>query len=552
MTFSFCAFLRPKKLKRFFAETRIVIIFGAAIFGLMTPTNAQPVKWGDWPHWGDAGDGTYNNPVLPSDYSDIDCIRVDSDYYAISSTFQFSPGVVILHSKDLVNWEILGHVVTDLTQIGPELNWSRMNRYGKGVWAGSIRFHDHKFWVYFGTPDEGYFMSTAANPVGPWAPLHTVLSGPGWDDCCPFWDDDGQGYLVGSSFRGGYQIHLWKLTPDGRDIMADSDHVIHQSRGSEANKLYKINGYYYHLYSDVKAEGRTVMMERSKNIFGPYDESHQLNHAEKQVKEPNQGGLVQAEKGDWYWFTHHGTGDWAGRIDSLLPVTWVDGWPIIGTVGLDGIGTMAWSGKKPVDGTPILTPQSSDDFDETNLPPQWEWNYQPRADKWSLTENPGWLRLHAFRPLQPDTLLKAGNTLTQRVFETASNEVTIKLDLSGLVDGQKAGLCHFSKNYSYLGVTQDSITRTLEYNNNGHFTAGPTLMGKTLWLKSTWGADGQSQYSYSEDGKTFTNFGAPYQLAWGNYRGDRIGIFCFNNKTDDGYVDVDFLHYDYSGPKTKQ
>jgi beta-xylosidase len=552
MTFSFCAFLRPKKLKRFFAETRIVIIFGAAIFGLMTPTNAQPVKWGDWPHWGDAGDGTYNNPVLPSDYSDIDCIRVDSDYYAISSTFQFSPGVVILHSKDLVNWEILGHVVTDLTQIGPELNWSRMNRYGKGVWAGSIRFHDHKFWVYFGTPDEGYFMSTAANPVGPWAPLHTVLSGPGWDDCCPFWDDDGQGYLVGSSFRGGYQIHLWKLTPDGRDIVADSDHVIHQSRGSEANKLYKINGYYYHLYSDVKAEGRTVMMERSKNIFGPYAESHQLNHAEKQVKEPNQGGLVQTEKGDWYWFTHHGTGDWAGRIDSLLPVTWVDGWPIIGTVGLDGIGTMAWSGKKPVDGTPILTPQSSDDFDETNLPPQWEWNYQPRADKWSLMENPGWLRLHAFRPLQPDTLLKAGNTLTQRVFETASNEVTIKLDLSGMVDGQKAGLCHFSKNYSYLGVTQDSTTRTLEYNNNGHFTAGPTLMGKTLWLKSTWGADGQSQYSYSEDGKTFTNFGAPYQLAWGNYRGDRIGIFCFNNKTDDGYVDVDFLHYDYSGPKTKQ
>jgi beta-xylosidase len=420
------------------------------------------------------------------------------------------------------------------------------------VWAGSIRFHDHKFWVYFGTPDEGYFMSTAANPVGPWAPLHTVLSGPGWDDCCPFWDDDGQGYLVGSSFRGGYQIHLWKLTPDGRDIVADSDHVIHQSRGSEANKLYKINGYYYHLYSDVKAEGRTVMMERSKNIFGPYDESHQLNHAEKQVKEPNQGGLVQAEKGDWYWFTHHGTGDWAGRIDSLLPVTWVDGWPIIGTVGLDGIGTMAWSGKKPVDGTPILTPQSSDDFDETNLPPQWEWNYQPRADKWSLTENPGWLRLHAFRPLQPDTLLKAGNTLTQRVFETASNEVTIKLDLSGMVDGQKAGLCHFSKNYSYLGVTQDSTTRTLEYNNNGQVTAGPTLMGKTLWLKSTWGADGQSQYSYSEDGKTFTNFGAPYQLAWGNYRGDRIGIFCFNNKTDDGYVDVDFLHYDYSGPKTKQ
>jgi beta-xylosidase len=513
---------------------------------------AQPVKWGDWKTWGDAGNGTYTNPVLPSDYSDIDCLRVGSDYYAMSSTFQFSPGVVILHSKDLVNWTILGHVVTDLTQISPAMNWDQMNRYGKGIWAGAIRFHDNKYWVYFGTPDEGYFMSTATNAAGPWTPLHQVLAGPGWDDCCPFWDDDGQGYLVGSSFRGGYQIHLWKLTPDGRDLVSDSDHIIHQSRGSEANKLYKYNGLYYHLFSEVRAEGRVVMMERAKNIFGPYDESRQLNHAEKEFKEPNQGGLVQTEKGDWYWYTHHGTGDWAGRINSLLPVTWIEGWPIIGTVGTDGIGTMAWSGKKPVDDTPVVTPQSSDEFNETTLPPQWEWNYQPRADKWSLTENPGSLRLHAFRPLQSDTLLKAGNTLTQRVFETASNEVIIKLDLTGLVDGQKSGLCHFSKNYSYLAVWQDGTARTLEYNNNGRVTPGPAVAGKTLWLKSTWGQDGKSQYAYSEDGQKFTDFGAPYQLAWGNYRGDRIGIFCFNNKADDGFVDVDFVHYNYSGPQKKQ
>ena len=532
---------------------KIAVVFSRLAFWLLPlAANAQPAIWGDWPAWGDAGDGTYHNPVLPSDYSDIDCIRVGADYYAISSTFQFSPGVVILHSRDLVNWTILGHVVSDLTQIGPAMNWDQMNRYGKGVWAGAIRFHDNKYWVYFGTPDEGYFMSTAATPGGPWAPLHQVFAGPGWDDCCPFWDVDGQGYLVGSSFRGGYQIHLWKLTPDGRDLVADSDHVIHQSKGSEANKLYKINGFYYHLFSEVQSEGRVVMMERAKTIFGPYNESKQLNHAEKQFKEPNQGGLVQTEKGDWYWFTHHGTGDWAGRIDSLLPVTWVDGWPIIGTVGADGIGRMAWSGKKPVAGTPILTPQSSDDFAETTLPPQWEWNYQPRADQWSLTENPGSLRLHAFKPIQPNALLKAGNTLTQRVFETASNEVTLKLDLSGMSDGQKAGLCHFSKNYSFLGVRQDGTALTLEYNNNGRVTAGPVVAGKTLWLKSTWGADGRSQYSYSEDGRTFTNFGEPYQLAWGNYRGDRIGIFCFNDKADAGYVDVDFLHYDYSDSRAER
>ena len=124
----------------------------------LAPADSEPgasVRWGAWEKWGDQGDGTYRNPVLPSDYSDLDCIRVGSDYYAISSTFQFSPGVVILHSRDLVNWTIQGHAVADLTQIGPELNWDRMNRYGHGIWAGAIRFHNERFWIYFGTPDEG-------------------------------------------------------------------------------------------------------------------------------------------------------------------------------------------------------------------------------------------------------------------------------------------------------------------------------------------------------------------------------------------------------------
>jgi beta-xylosidase len=512
---------------------------------------AQSIKWGDWKTWGDQGDGTYRNPVLPSDYSDIDCIRVGSDYYAISSTFQFSPGMVILRSKDLVNWSILGHVVADLNEIGPELNWDRMNRYGKGIWAGAIRYHDHRYWVYFGTPNEGYFMSMAVNPAGPWTTLHHVLPGPGWDDCCPFWDDDGQGYLVGSNFRDGYQIHLWQLSPDGRDVVADSDRVIHQSRGSEANKLYKINGLYYHLFSTVKPEGRVVMMERSKNILGPYDEERQLSHAEKPFHEPNQGGLVQTEQGDWYWFTHHGSGDWAGRIDSLLPVTWVGGWPLIGAVGPDGIGHMVWSGPKPVLGFPPVIPQSSDEFNETGLPPQWEWNYQPRADKWSLTENPGWLRLHAFRPMPPGNLLAAGNTLTQRSFQVSANEVIIKLDLGGMADGQRAGLCHFSKTYSFLGVGQEGTARVLEYEHNGKITVGPPILGRLLWLKSSWGLDGQSRYAYSEDGENFLPFGEPYTLAWGNYRGDRIGIFCYNSKADEGYVDVDYFRYDFSRPPAR-
>ncbi len=504
----------------------------------------KKVEWGNWVTWGDQQNGTYHNPILPADYSDLDCIRVKDDFYAISSTFQFSPGIVILHSQDLVNWSILGHAVNNLNEISLQMNWDKMNRYGKGIWAGAIRYHHNRFWIYFGTPDEGYFMTSAKNPSGPWQPLHPVLSAKGWDDCSPFWDNDGQGYLVGTNYADDYKIHLFKLTADGRDIIKTYDNVIHQSEGSEANKLYKINGWYYHLFSEVKPEGRVVMMERAKKIDGPYREIKQLNHAEKQFYEPNQGGLVQAINGKWYFLTHHGTGEWSGRIMSLLPVTWVKGWPIIGEVGTDGIGRMTWQGNMPVEVASKIIPQTSDEFNGDRIAPQWEWNYQPRKDKWSLTEKPGCLTLHAFMPLDPDNLLKAGNTLTQRSFRTSYNNVTIKINITGMTNGQKAGLCHFANPYfAQIGVSCEDNVRRLEFKGVKIKLSGPEVIGNNLWLRSTWGLDGASQFYYSLDGNTFTAIGPVYQLAWGSYRGDRIGIYNYNNQAEKGYINIDYFHY---------
>lgn len=538
--------MRPM-LRHLFKTLVTVLALNAAVAA------DAPRSWGQWTTWGDQGDGTYRNPVLPSDYSDLDCIRVASDYYAISSTMQFSPGMVILHSRDLVNWRILGHVVTNLNQVGPELNWDRMKRYGRGVWAGAIRHYAGKFRVYFGTPDEGYFMSTATEAAGAWAPLHRMTQSAGWDDCCPFWDDDGKGYFIGTHFAGGYKTYLYKLTPDGRDLIPESAVLINEGNRREANKLYKINGWYYHFFSEHKSNlGRYLMMQRAKNIAGPYREVRQLAHPQRNANEPNQGGLVQTEAGDWYFFTHHGTGAWEGRAASLLPVAWVDEWPIIGEVGADGLGRMVWSGKKPVASTPVVTPQASDEFNAPQLSPQWEWNHQPRAEKWSLTERPGWLRLRAFKPLEPDNLRLAGNTLTQRSLRTATNTVVIKLDLSGMVDGQKAGLCHFSRSHSALGVVQMGAVHALEFRLNGLISSGPLLTNHTLWLKSTWGLDGRSRYAYSLDGVTFTDFGEPYQFDWGHYRGNRIGIYNYNNQTEAGYVDVDWLHHDYAGPSDRK
>jgi beta-xylosidase len=527
-----------RRLPCFLAATILVSTLHAA-------DQAPPSKWGDWPKWGDQKDGTYRNPVLPGDYSDLDCIRVGSDYYAISSTFQYSPGVVILRSKDLVNWTIIGHAIDDVTQIGPDLNWDRMNRYGRGVWAGAIRYHAGKFWVYFGTPEEGYFMTTAKNPAGPWEPLHRMTKEGGWDDCCPFWDDDGQGYFVATHFKDNYKTWLYKLTPDGRDIVPDSGVVLNEGAGREANKLYKFGDTYYHLFSEVGPGGRRVMMQRAKSITGPYTEKRQLNQPESEFHEPNQGGIVQAENGKWYFFTHHGHGDWEGRPASLLPVTWVDGWPILGKVGSDGVGTMVWGGEKPVKNTAPMVPQSSDAFNGPKLGLQWEWNYQPRKDKWSLTERPGFLRLHAWRPLRPDQLKTAGNTLTQRSMRAANSVATLALDASGIADGQVAGICHYAGGTSTFGIRREGNVVTLESSRDGQFTTGPRIMSPRIWLRSSWGLDGLSHYSYSTDGKKFTTFGEPYQLSWGDYRGDRIGIFTFNNKSDTGYVDVDSFIYDY-------
>ena len=195
------------------------------------------VPWGEWQSWGEQTDGTYRNPVIPADYSDLDCIRVGNDYYAISSTMQFSPGMTILHSRDLVNWEIAGNAVGDLTQISPALGWQQMDRYGRGIWAGTLRHHKGRFYLFFGTPDEGFFMTTAKRANGPWEPLTPLLQEPGWDDCSAIWDQEGQAWFVGTCFRDGYKTYLFRMAKDGRSIDRSSARLINEGNGREASKL---------------------------------------------------------------------------------------------------------------------------------------------------------------------------------------------------------------------------------------------------------------------------------------------------------------------------
>jgi len=527
-------------------------VMGNRLHDARIPLPQPNVTWGDWQHNNSnfklRTSSYFRNPVIAADYSDLDCIRVGDDYYAISSTMQFSPGMTILHSRDLIHWEIVGHGVSDLTQISPAMGWQQMDRYGRGIWAGSLRYHGNRFYLFFGTPDEGYFMTTAEKAEGPWEPLTPLLQESGWDDCSAIWDNQGRAWFVGTCFREGYKTYLFRMADDGRSIDRSSARLINEGNGREANKLIYHDGYYYLIFSEHKdGIGRYVMAKRDRKMTGSFKEERQLLLPCREAHEPNQGGIIEGPDGQWYFLTHHGDGDWSGRIVSLLPVVWQDGWPMMGYTRGGQPGTMVWEMATPqlANGfheSARLTLQRSDDFDAPTLSTQWQWNYQPREDMCSLTERPGWLRLKAFRPLEKDKLLKAGNTLTQRSFRSKGNEVTIRLDISHIADGQHAGLCHFAQHSGRLGVMRENGQTYLELSHDNHVQRGEPVGTHYLWLRSTWGLDGQSQFLYSLDGDHFIPLGT-YTLSWGYYRGDRIGIYNYNNESDSGYIDVDYLHY---------
>jgi beta-xylosidase len=296
---------------------------------------------------------------------------------------------------------------------------------------------------------------------------------------------------------------------------------------------------------------RVGVMMRSTNLFGPYEKKIILeDYPGRYDRQPNQGGLVQTEAGDWWFITQQGRGEngtYDGRPSHLLPVTWTNGWPVPGLIDRNGAGTILWSAKKPVNGFPIQVPQSDDEFSTPTLMPQWEWNYQPRADKWSLTERPGWLRLHAFQPLRPGDFFKAGNTLTQRLMGTGGGIVEVKLDASGMADGQIGGLVFYWKNYAQIGVTQKDGRRNIFFSENGLITEGPELPATNLaWVRAKIDDQGGGTFAYSLDGKTFKSIATRFAFGWHNYRGTRMGLFTYNDLGGHGHIDFDYFHYDYS------
>ena len=486
--------------------------------------------------WGDQGNGTYKNPVLNADYSDPDVIRVGEKYYMVASDFHFM-GMQVLESDDMVNWKLVSQIYDHFEGEG----WDRNAHYAGGSWAPAIRYHDGKFWVYFCTPDEGLFMSTAESAGGPWSELHCVKAVPAWEDPCPFWDEDGQAYL-GRSRRGAGPIIIHKMSADGRQLLDDGV-TVYTGPTAEGTKFLKKDGWYYLIIPEGGVDRGWQTVLRSKNIYGPYEKKVVLEKGSTNVNGPHQGSLVDTPDGEW-WFYHFQQTEPLGRVVHLQPARWADGWPLIG-VDIDGNGigepVPVWTKPDIKPAQKPSYPATSDDFSSRELQLQWQFNHNPVKEAVSLGERPGWLTMH---PLPAQNFMLARNTLTQKQMGY-EGIVTTLVDISQLAEGDRTGLACFSNVFNCIGVERCGGANWIYVEYNGATEQIAKIKGKQVWLRAELDAlNNAHQLSYSTDGKTFTPCKEPYSLKFGFWKGARIGLYAYTTAgSSDGKAQFDYLDY---------
>ncbi len=498
----------------------------------------------------DNGDGTYTNPVIAADFPDPDVILVDSTYYMVNTTMFIFPGVTILKSHDLVNWQYCSKAVPRF-DFSPCYNLDGCNRYGHGQWATSLKYHHGKYYLLFITLNEGGFLCTANKPEGPWE-IHHLLKG--FYDPGLFFDDDGRIYVA----HGYSRIFVTELGADFAPLGRDSLVVTGDIRGGlEGTHVYKIDGTYY-LYCTYGGLDGFQAAFRSRNIYGPYEEKVVIRDTTHGVNFGiHQGALIKTQTGQWWTMLFVDNGAF-GRFPSLQPVTWEDGWPM---VGVNGKAVVVH--RKPDVGReyPVTTLPTSDEFDTSVLGMQWGWNHNPDPTKWSLTERPGWLRLSTASIV--DSLPKARNTLTQRMFafyaDTLVTVATAKMDFGQMKDGDVAGLAVFQDPYAFVGIKKEGGKNVIVMVNNGTTIDSATVEGSTIFLRA--GAihgSGAAQYyetkvapgtgdaffSYSVDKKNFRKIGNELRMRFNLrvFTGNKFCLFTYATKTLGGHVDFDWFN----------
>ena len=525
-------------------------------------TTAQPRSWS-----ADNGNGTYTNPLFYDEFSDPDILRVGDDYYLAGTTMHSVPGLVILHSRDLVNWENISYCFDRFDFDNPAFSLTNGKEiYGSGIWAPCIRYANGQFYVFSNVNGQGLQCYTSKDIRGPWK--HINMKGRIYDLSVLF-DDDGKIYAI----HGYGEVKCTELKPDMSGPVEGTERVIipEGSAVGEGHHMYKIKGMYYLISTDYKPNGRTLC-SRSENIWGPYetvtitaDETFgyhaapltqfkgRIQHDGYKFGIPevdkdatactniHQGGIVEDQNGQWWallMMDFHSI----GRTTTLAPITWKDGWPYLGLEGNLGRAPRTWI-KPAIPGATneIKAPyERNENFDGKQLGRIWQWNHNPDDRMWSLKS--GRLRLNT---LPANQLMWARNSLTQRVIGPKS-VVTVELYLKGLKDGDVCGLGNINIPCSWVGIVKEGQRLTLrcfEQYKNDTTDLTVSLPQQKIWLRMNGDFDNdQAQYAYSTDGVNFHSIGRmmplSYQLV--TFQGSRHALFAFNkNGKKGGYAEFD-------------
>lgn len=487
----------------------------------------------------DLGNGRCQNPIIYADYSDPDVIRVGQDFYLVASSFNCTPGLPILHSKDLVNWTIIAHALTNL----PHPRYKDVAP-GCGVWAPSIRFHAGKYWIFFPTPDEGIYVVTADHPAGKWSEPHLLQAGRGLIDPCPFWDDDGQAYLAHAyaASRAGikHRLRVCPMAPDGSRLLGEGQIVFHQPRKHptlEGPKFYKRDGWYYLLAPAGGVETGWQVALRSKNVYGPYEDKIVLSQGDTDINGPHQGALVDTAAGDW-WFLHFQDAGVYGRVVHLQPVQWRDGWPIMGRNG----EPVQWFGKPvgSLDQKPCA-PQTGDEFDGGKLGLQWQWHANHSPDWHSLGAHRGWLRLYP--QLARPALHEQPNLLLQK-FPARTFSVETLLRFSPAECGEEAGLVVMGNAHAALGVIFGETGNLVVMRTNGSKRRICETASGEFKLRVDVQNGGKCCFSFEDHGKV-TAIPWTFQAAKGKWLGAKVGLYCIKQleNSPSGHADFDYFRF---------
>ncbi len=517
----------------------------------------------------DNGNGTYTNPLFYDEFSDPDIIRVGEDFYLAGTTMHCIPGLVVMHSKDLVNWQFLSYALDSLT-LGKEFNLKNgKEAYGQGIWAPCIRYHNGMFYIFTNVNNHGTVVYMAKDPKGPWTskPMNSKIY-----DLSVLFDDDGKIYAV----YNYNEVRMVELKPDMSGVVEGTEQVIIPSGNNmgEGHHIYKIKGKYYIISANYAPCGR-MQCARADKPYGPYETTvisaeetmgfqvgwwaSNVYMGGSQVPEPgynfifsppgdnrygaaplHQGGIVDLPNGDWWGWSMMDFMS-VGRTTCLSPVTWQEEWPYFGLPGNLGRSPRTWLKPNVAAQTVPSAPyQRNDDFSGAKLQPVWQWNHNPENKKWELIKKKGALRLHT---LPAKDFLWASNTLTQRVIGPESY-ATVVVDANKLKAGDYAGLAYLNMPYASLGIERNKDGFVLRfYDQYKNKAIEEKLSSGKITLRASGDYERDiAQFSYSIDGTNFTNIGdsvrLPYQVK--TFQGSRYALFAYNTDgKEGGYADFE-------------